>query len=81
MTSPHWDLQVDLDDAAFAALDQEPVLTDHLADVCRDLDGAGAGPASPGAGTAEVGAALVTVLVVRVAAMGVSPDGGINLAI
>lgn len=79
MTQPHWNLQVDLDEVAFAGLDQEPVLTDHLADVCRDLLPAAVEPPPPSA-TSTTGA-LVTVQIDRVAAMGVEPDGGINWAI
>lgn len=77
MTHQPWDLQVDLDEAAFDVLDREPVLTDHLADVCREL-GADAGTATAAAPSV---AALVTVRVDRVAAMGAEPDGGISWAI
>lgn len=77
MTEHRWDLRADLDAEAFpAVLDREPVLTDHLADVCAGLDAVAVEPLA-----ATGGAALVTVRIDRVAAMGAELDSGITWAI
>ena len=84
MTERRWDFGTAIDDGAFLAIDLDPVLTDFVADACRD-DDAETGPAAAVplrlvTGTQDR-SALVTVHIDRVAAMGVEPAEAVNWAI
>jgi hypothetical protein len=84
VTEHRWDFGAAIDDAAFAALDLDPQLTDLIADVCLDdaLSTASAerGPLATVTTLADR-SALVTVQMDRVAAMGVEPAEAVNWAI
>lgn len=84
MTEHRWDFGAALDDAAFAALDLDPALTEFVADACRG-DDADSGPAAQAplrlVGGTQEPSALVTVRIDRVAAMGLEPAEAVNWAI